>query len=343
MRIFFDARMADQQHLHGIARFLANLIDWGKKHRPQHQIVVGARNPQRWSDFEVIGLKAPPFHWREHSDLYRALSRQKFDRVFFPSLAGPLWSPQPYWMTVHDLIPWHYPSSPLVKLYVALVGRWLTRRAGRLFCGSQFTKGQLVEILGCRAEKITVIPYGGLDGTALELGQSSPRLLEGDYFLCVTNPRPHKNLATLLEAFQGLEGRCQLAVVCPPCPQLEPLPAGVVAFRGISDQELRGLYQHARAAVVPSHLEGFGLPALEAMQLGTPVLSARAASLPEVVGEAGLYFDQRSPESIRNCLNTFLDLPNHEEMRHRALAQSSKFSWDLCCEAFWEAFESTGA
>jgi glycosyltransferase involved in cell wall biosynthesis len=348
MHLVFDARMADGGALHGLARYLSKVLHWGLVYRPQHRVQLLTCQPQAWSglveahpQLSLLPVACPPFHWREHWELARALSRSRADLAFFPSLAGPLWSPVPYCMTVPDLIPWHYPRSPLVKPYLALVSRWRAWRALELVAISQFTAREANRLLGVSPGKLQVIYLGGLD---LPRAAAGPAVRQRPYFLCVTNPKPHKNLSVLLEAFSGLEHACDLVLVCPPAPALDSLPPAVERLHGLSDETLAGLYQGCLAAVVPSLYEGFGLPALEAMQLGAPVVVANSSSLPEVVGEAGLYFDPANPEELRKQLRSLLEnSARAASLSEAGKARATLFSWDQCCRTHWDWFEKLQA
>ncbi len=336
--------MADGGSLHGLARYLSKVLHWGLHHRPQHRVQLLTCQPQAWShlveahpQLSLLPVTCPPFHWSEHWELARTLSRSRPDLAFFPSLAGPLWSPVPYCMTVPDLIPWHYPRSPLVKPYLALVSRWRAFRALELVAISRFTAQEARRLLGVSPSKIQVMYLGGLD---LPRAEIAPEVRRRPYFLCVTNPKPHKNLSVLLKAFSGLEQACDLVLVCPPGPPLASLPPAVERLHGLSDETLAGLYRGCLAAVVPSYYEGFGLPALEAMQLGAPVVVARSSSLPEVVGEAGLYFDPANPDELREKLRSLLnDPPRAAALSEAGKAQAALFSWDECCRTHWDWFE----
>ena len=344
MHLVLDARMADGGALHGLARYLSKLLHWGLEHRPQHRISILTGRPQAWSalslrypQLSLLPIQAPPFHWREHWEIPRALVRSRAELAFFPSLAGPLWSPLPYCMTVPDLIPWHYPRSPLIRPYLSLVCRWRAWRARKLVAISRFSASEAEQLLRVSPGRIQVIYLGGLD---VDMPDLLPRAADRPYFLCVTNPKPHKNLGTLLKAFAGLESRCDLVVVCPAHPDLESLPPGVERRHGLSEAELASLYRGCLAAVVPSFYEGFGLPALEAMQLGSPVVVANASSLPEVVGAAGLYFDPHDPGDLRQRLGELLDHPElAARLQSAGRAQAARFSWDRCCQEHWDLLE----
>lgn len=333
--------MADTPHLHGIARYLYTIIEWGTRHRPQHKISVAARNPERWKSLpvNVVKVRSKPFSLYEHLEFYRLLRKSEYDHVHFPSLAVPIWCPKRYSMTVHDLIPWHYPSSPLVRVYLTTVARWTVRQAHTVLSASRHTAQEMQKYLGFPADRVLVIYHGGLQGEPL-----APEPAGKPYLLCVTNPKPHKNLHTLLQAFQGLEDRCRLVVVCADCPQLNPAPSGVERRSGLTDEEIRRLYANASVAVVPSFHEGFGLPALEAMLLGAPLISSHATSLPEVTGDAALLFDPHNADDLREKLIQVLDNPAlASDLRERGLERARTFSWDKSARAHWDYFERVAA
>jgi glycosyltransferase involved in cell wall biosynthesis len=149
-----------------------------------------------------------------------------------------------------------------------------------------------------------VAPHG--PGQAIEHNRGEAR-----HFLYVGDQEPRKNLPRLREA------HAQSGVALP-----------LVEARGVTAAELADLHRHAAALVIPSLHEGFGLPALEAMHAGTPVLAARTAGLAEVCGDAARYCDPRDPESIAAGLRELADVaPLREELRRRGLARAAEFTW----------------
>jgi len=342
--------MLDHNSIHGIARYAHNLIHWGLRHRPQHRIVVATREPQRWSEVQrqfpqlhTVLVRSAPFHWKEHWDFARVFQQERFDLAHFTSLAAPLFSPCRYLITVHDLIPWHFPGSPMHRPYLATVARWCCWRAAAIFSGSLHSRRDLERILGVDPERVTLFVYGGLDGNEIGAGGAGWRP-NRPYLLCVTNPRPHKNLQVLLEAYRDLAEVCDLVVVCSDCPPITEAQSrypGLHRRWQLSDNDLATLYRGATAVVIPSVYEGFGLPALEAMQMDAPVITSRATSLPEVVAESGLYFNPRNPrELVMRCQQLLNSSALAEELRQRGRRQAKKFSWDRCAEQHWDFYEN---
>lgn len=342
MKLLYDARMVNPQRVHGIARYTYQLILWALEHRPQHRIQVLTPRPQAWSQLkqvECILAQSRPFHPREQWELPRLIARARPDLVHFPSLAAPVFCPAPYVINAHDLIPWFFPSSAFHRPYLATLSRWACWRARRVLSGSQHAAGEAQRILWVSPQKLRVIPHGGLEAVQA----SPPPDPTRPYLLCVTNPRPHKNLELVLQAYPQLEAECDLKVVCSSTPALELARAqfpGLQILQGISDAELATLYQGAWAVVVPSLYEGFGLPALEAMQRGTPVVSSQATSLPEVVGEAGLYFDPNSAQQLVAQVRRLLREPElRQQMVEKGRLQASRFSWDRTGREHWQVYE----
>jgi len=155
-----------------------------------------------------------------------------------------------------------------------------------------------------------------------------------EYLLTVGSLSPHKNVARLLDAANQLRGRTTRLVVAGGRDRsvfqdgLVAAREAVIAVGHVDDASLKALYTHALGFVLPSLYEGFGLPVLEALGCGCPVLCSRAASLPEVGGEAVLYFDPRNVDDISAVLQTFLSDPALQaDLRGRARPQAAQFTW----------------
>lgn len=343
VRVLFDARMLDR--FHGIGRYVYNVVWWGLQNRPEARIGVLTLRPERWEEtlrqypsLTVFPCQARPFGVQEHIELPRRIRRFRPDLVHFPSLAVPVWCPAPYVVTVHDLIPWYF-GAWFHKTYLQTLSRWTLARARRVITVSQHAREDLGRVLQMAPERTRVIPNGGLDGGTLGSAPANVKL-QRPYVLCVTNDKAHKNVSAVLEAWQTMVFPCDLLLVGPEALRFraESVP-GVLLMSGLSDHQLRELYSGALAVVVPSLYEGFGLPALEAMQCGAPVICSDATSLPEVVGEAGLYFDPHHPAQLAGRLREILHSPElRADLCRRSAEQSRKFSWEQSGRQHWELF-----
>jgi glycosyltransferase involved in cell wall biosynthesis len=178
---------------------------------------------------------------------------------------------------------------------------------------------------------ITVAPYGP--------GQAPPpNRGEARHFLYVGDDEPRKNLNRLLAAFERYrrEAAAPLELVLA---GRAAGRAGAPGVRGEPEPDLADLHRHAAALVIPSLYEGFGLPALEAMHAGTPVIAARAAGLAEVCGDAVRYVDPRDVESIAQALGDVAQTPPlREELRRRGTARARTFTWNLCAQRHLDAY-----
>jgi glycosyltransferase involved in cell wall biosynthesis len=290
------------------------------------------------------------------TELWRLALRARRDRVSVfhaPHYVCPPVLPCPAVVTVHDLIHLRFPARhrhALAPVYARVMLRLAVRRATGLIAVSESTRRDLVERLGVPAARVRVIPNGvaprfrpaddpaALDETLARLGVPRP------YLLFVGNPLPHKNLPGLLEAFARLPADVGWLVVAGVRPAAREAVARQVAARALTarvvvpallpHEAMPCLYQGATALVCPSLWEGFGLPALEAMACGTPVLAADRGALPEVVGDAGLLVDPTNVDALREAM---YNLAVHEHVRaaQRAagLARARAFTWRRAAEA----------
>lgn len=236
-------------------------------------------------------------------------------------------------VTMHDAITFRYPQSyskAFVGFYLALY-RISGRIARRLVTVSNFSASELATVLGVPAERFLIAGCAA-DGLA-DVAPAPPAVagVDGPFYLMVGTLAVHKNLPTPVQAVAE-SGRTLIVVGASGDQQVysaaSPLsPKAVVAGR-LSDAELAWLYRNAQGLIFPSKYEGFGIPPLEAQTLGCPVVSSNAASLPEVAGDAALYF---SPDDTSAMLAQLERLETEQgladSMRQRGLANAERFSW----------------
>ncbi len=261
-------------------------------------------------------------------------------------------------VTIHDLgyeyLP-QYHQFPH-KLYLNKSTEYAAWQAGRLIAVSEFTKLDLHKKLGASVDKIRVV-YEGVDtqrfARVSEKDEQAARQKYGlakDYILFVGTVQPRKNLVRLIEAFSCLKDKDIELVIAGGKGWMSddiyaaPTRYGVeerVKFLGYIDEEDKpGLYAAARVTALVSLFEGFGLPAIESMASGTPVVAANNSSLPEVVGEAGILVEAESVDSIRQGLQT---AASDESVRQRLIKngyeQAGKFRWDRAAEETMAVFK----
>jgi glycosyltransferase involved in cell wall biosynthesis len=227
----------------------------------------------------------------------------------------PAWSSGfrgPQVITVHDLAFLRVPEcfNARFRVVAGVRHRAAARRAAAVIAVSEATAADA-------RSRWAVDPVVALHGPGQAIASNRG---EARHFLYVGDEEPRKNLARLREAARDA-----------------PLP--LVEARGVSEAELADLHRHAAALVIPSLHEGFGLPALEAMAAGTPVLAARTAGLAEVCGDAARYCDPRDVGSIAAALIELATVPPlREELRRRGIARAASFSWRASAEAHLRAY-----
>ena len=280
--------------------------------------------------FEQIVVDAPTYSLRELPILGRAIARARLDLFHSPDLMLP-WTSCPTVVTLHDVIRSHYPpKNPAARIYVAVMTPRALHKSTKVLTVSEAAKRAILETFDCDAEKIVVTP-NGVDEIFFSEG---PRA-EGEYFLFVGNDKPHKNVERLVEAFSSRrvdESTRGLVLVGAEFSQYREIE-GVIAPGFVSVEELAALYRGAIALIMPSLEEGFGLPVLEAMAAGTPVIASNIPSLVEVTGGAAFFVDPHSTESIANAMQNVT-----REHVDRARARAAQFTWRRCAELTREVY-----
>jgi glycosyltransferase involved in cell wall biosynthesis len=258
-----------------------------------------------------------------------ALAARHDDVLHCTTFRGPLRSRTPIVLTVHDLAVLRHPETfpPWHRAYGRVGLRTVARAADAIVAVSEFTRREAVELLDVPPERIRVVP-NGLEPVFRPDGPAA----EGDYVLAVGTLEPRKNLARAVEAARlaGVEVRVVGA-------------AGwggveVAGWRGwVEDDELARLYRGARCLVYPSLYEGFGIPVLEAMACGTPVVTSRGGGTEEVAGGAAVLVDPLDREAIAAGIAEAAS--RREELRERGLERARQFTWARSADAvhgLWE-------
>jgi glycosyltransferase involved in cell wall biosynthesis len=276
------------------------------------------------------------------------MTRQRFD---ITHSSHPLLMPSrgaAQIVTIHDLDFLSHPERTRAEIrrdYPALV-RSHAHRADRILVPSVYTAGEVERQLGVPRDRMAVCPHGAPGWTPRA---SAP---ERGYLLFIGTLEPRKNVGGLLDAYQVLLERgipvpelrlagTATAAAAEWLERIERAPLkGIVRHLGyVQPVDTRQLYEGARALVMPSFEEGFGIPVLEAMTLGVPVVAARRGSLPEVLGDAGLLVDPTNPAEIADAIARILsDRESAAECAARGIARSAQFRWETTARRVYDTY-----
>ena len=286
--------------------------------------------------------------------LNQQLKSQSADLFFSSVYEGMFFPSVPQIVTVHDLIPLKYPElSPKWKYYYQYALPWLLKKSRQIISVSKSTKQDIVNNYELDPETIEVV-YNGYD-RSLFYPQSDPKILTkyslDKYLLYVGDLRFYKNLIRCLEAFDRLPLKdYQFAIAGKQddffYPQIErqiqrlSARERIIFLDYVPTADLRMLYSMARSLVFASLYEGFGLPVLEAMACGCPVIASNSTSIPEVGGDSVLYVDPHSVENIAQTMYRVLtDAELRTSLSHRGLERAKLFSWDKTTQDICQIFE----
>lgn len=317
----------------GVARHIAGLLS-GLEHEPELELrrySFGGRSralvPARDVGWYLAALPA------------RA-RRDGVGVLHCPSQRAPVRSRVPLVVTIHDLAVLRHPETfnAWTRVYSRALLPRVARAAHRVITVSEFSRGELVELLQVPEQKVRVIPNAvgppfGPDG----------RAAEGDYVLAVGTLEPRKNLDRLVDSFEraGLNGTRLLVTGGRGWGRVEPAGKSVEWLGFVPDDELARLYRGARCVAYVSAYEGFGLPVLEAMACGAPVVAASTGAAPEVGGDAAVLVDPLDNDAIAAGLVEAID--RGDELRERGLARAREFDWKRVADATVEVYREVAA
>lgn len=315
----------------------------------------------------VVGPAARhPLSFRYWYDIKVPLALRKYHVDLWVQPYGfcSLFTRIPQLLVVHDLSFIHFPQfiGTMNRWYYKLFTKKFIRKAKRIVTVSEYSRQDIIKQYGTDPGKIGVVysaakeifePVSWFTREDIKEARADGK----EYFLFTGGVHPRKNLMNLLKAFslfkKWQKSNMKLLVAGRLAWQYEDLLEklktykyrnDVVLLGYVSDEELASITASAYAMVYPSWFEGFGVPILEAMRCGVPVITSETSAMPETGGEAALYADPASPDSIAKHM---LELYKNEDKRARlaeaGFTQAARFSWDSCAGFFWEnILEATG-
>lgn len=356
-KIGIDVRMADSP---GIGTYLRQVLPRVVSARPNWQFTL-VGNPMTvsmlgWrghSNVRVWPLTAPIYSLREQLAL-RA-DRRRFDAFWAPHYNVPLGGRAPVVVTIHDLTHLtqpEYTHSPAKHAYARFMFEVVRRRAAAILTVSEFTRDEFLRVVGAPRAAMTVARNGVDRGWFAPSAAAQPSGAR-PYILSIASMKPHKNLPALIDAFGSICDRVPHDLVLVgrndglrTADDRVRKAASRVGERvrllgAVDDDELHRLVCGATAFVFASLYEGFGLPPLEAMAAGRACVVARAGSIPEVCGDAALYFDPRDSEAIAARLfDVLTDDGLRAELAMRGQRRARMFDWTESAGAVVSALET---
>ena len=351
MRIAIDARMVRPGAMHGIARYVHHLLESFKEQAVDHTLFVFVNKDSplfrtKWP--QHISLVAASSKWisfNEQWELPMLLQRFKIELFHAPSFVAPIFCPSTLLMTIHDLIHLVLPQfyTPLHLFYYQTFVKSCIERSRYIITVSNFSKAEIVRNLAIEPSKVFVT-YNGVSGkyTHIEDRQWVDYIrdiyeLPREFIFCLTNNKPHKNVHQLVRAYCISAIKLPLVLASECDSQIIRLAETfgkkhlIYFSKFIAEEHLPTVYSMTKVFVYPSTYEGFGLPPLEALSCGCPVVVAKSASLPEVVGEHGIFMDPFDYFSIAKALEQalrFSEVGDGRSQRQKRMVYTRKFSWE---------------
>ena len=275
--------------------------------------------------------------------LAKLIKNHRIDKFWSPSFMPPAYSSVPFVFTIHDLIHMHFHTN-LHTIYYKKIIQPLAKRAESIMTVSQYSKDELCDTLNLPKE-IVKVAYLGISDIYTVTGVKY--LTGAPYFLYIGNRRRHKNIFRILQAF---------SILCQSIPDILFVMSGEmdrnlakfladlrikdrVKFLGhIKENDLPSIYRGALATVFPSLYEGFGLPIIESMACGTPVITSNITSMPEVAGNAALLVNPYDVTEIHAAYERILkDSSYSDRIRILGLERSKAFSWEKTSDIVWKS------
>lgn len=358
LRIAIDARMISPGSMHGIARYAFELLGYMRKATSdEFFIIVNPSSPLEqlsWpSHMHLTTVHGSWMSLSQQWELPRLLRSIKADLFHATSFMAPLACPCRLVMTIHDLnhmvLPQFY--TPFHQFYYQIFVRSCIRRSDYILTVSNFSKDEIVRNLAIAPEKVFVT-YNGVADTYRPITDPEKLAYIRDlyelperFILCVSNNKPHKNVHQLVRAYCHSNIEMPLVLACPVDQAIIRIAESynkkhLIYFSKFIDEEhLPSVYSMTHLFVYPSIYEGFGLPPLEALSCGAPLVVARSSSLPEVVGDNAIFTNPFDYQDIARSLELGVrDEPLRQKLRALGVQHAKRFSWQAMADETMEIY-----
>ncbi len=358
MRIVLDARESGTS----TGRYVDKLVEYLHKLKPADEIIVLTKAPRVEfmkaiaPDFKVVESNYKEFTFAEQFGLAGQIGKLKPDLVHFSMTQQPILYFGREVTTIHDLTTARYPNpakNPLVyklkQIIYRLVIHIVARKSNVVLTPSNFVKEAVAQYTHIRGDKI-VVTYEAAEVITAK-AEPFKELAPNSFLMYVGRPQSHKNLERLIEAFSSLKasnpslrlvlaGKKDILYEQLEKKAKEKGVEGVIFTGLVSEAQLRWLYENTLAYVFPSLSEGFGLPGLEAMAHGAPVVASKATSLPEIYGDAAHYFDPYDASDMAAKIEAVLsDGSLREKLIKAGREQAAKYSWQKTAEQTLDVYK----
>ena len=360
--IGFDARLIGAL---GIGRYISGLLPQLARILGQQLTVVANRTDAALvraligGDPDLLTVSAQPYRLAEQSVLPLSLLRAKLDLIHFPHYNLPLFKPGRFVVTVHDLFPFQFPeihSGPLPRTVNQMLMRNAVRRATRVITPSEATSQAVQASFPEAAARVVAIPEAAdsrFNPTRNPEGEAAWQVRFGirpPYIFYLGQWKAYKNLPTLLRAFASVrrahpETQLVLAGDDPRHPEVRReaarFPEGSVVLPGrLPESAVPDLYRGASVVVLPSRAEGFGLPVIEAMACGVPIVCSDLPVLREIADGVAVFCKPEDPEDFARAIAGVLQAPTPGSTRQVGIERARRFTWERSAAETVEVYEA---